>query len=150
MRTQIITASAACLLLLAGCSGESESRSREPGTVGNETGDVPYITLQVGDCLNSEDIIGAIDNVTLIDCTQPHDAEVISSHEIGDTYPGFEDLLAQIEQECTAYGQEWAQEAPGRGNLALAYVMPTEADFGQGITNFLCLAVAPEPISAPM
>ena len=112
-------------------------------------GDAYYSTLQVGDCLNSEDIMGQVGAVTLIECTDPHDAEVISSHEIAAPYPGQDAVLAQVETDCVAFGQEWAGTDPNRSTLSLGYLMPTEADFDRGITNFLCVAIAPSPVTAP-
>lgn len=120
-----------------------------PTTPEPTDGSVSYAALQIGDCLNSDDIMGVIDSVTLLECTEPHDAEVIASYEIAPPYPGQDAVIAQIETDCVAFATTWGAEDPSRTGLSLGYVMPTDGDYARGITNFLCVAIAPESVTAP-
>lgn len=62
--------------------------------------------LEVGDCFVEEEMDSAlggeeISNVPLVDCEEPHDAEIYHTHEVeGDDFPGQEAIEADAEEAC--------------------------------------------------
>jgi hypothetical protein len=61
--------------------------------------------LQVGDCIMPPDAEAGegvhVDNVRTVDCSEPHDGEVVALFNIeGDVYPGDEALFQQAVEQC--------------------------------------------------
>jgi hypothetical protein len=95
--------------------------------------------LDVGDCFVIEaDEDGTIEPVDVIDCTDPHDAEVVAVADLnpdGDLeYPVDEVLFAQADAACASVAPD-----PRFGILPIA---PTASSWEARAGRVVCLAVA--------
>lgn len=75
------------------------TRNPSPGLDGIIAAQVPPEQLQVGDCLQG--FVSALEPVTLVTCSTPHNAQMIGSFHITEVdFPGAEQILARSEALC--------------------------------------------------
>ncbi len=98
---EIVTATAAALLLLSAC-GQGETRD-EGGEIVTG-GDTDVFSLQVGDCFDDESLEQTeISSVPTVPCSDPHDNEVYAEYTFpeGD-FPGADVVEQTAMDECLA------------------------------------------------
>jgi len=112
MRRSVLPAlilAATALFVLSGCgalgdlvsSGEPD-RDEQGAVTEAATNDV--MALEVGDCLDSEDLDGRIEEVPFVPCAEAHDSEVYASTELeGTEYPG--DTFVEKKSDAFCYDQ---------------------------------------------
>ena len=127
-------------LALAGCS-------LLPGGSTTDTGDgetVDVFTIAVGDCLNDENIEGEVSDVVKVDCAEEHNSEAYASIIMDDgDFPGDAAVEEQAIADCTAEFNSFVGVDYQASVLDFAYYYPTEASWGNGDREILCLIVDP-------
>lgn len=114
---------ALALVLLAGCSR------------GN------VFDLGVGDCFDDDgtEAGGALSDVPIVDCDQPHDNEVFHTFEAdGEAFPGDDALTARAEDECITAFEEYVGSDHASSSLEVFPITPTEEGWGAGDREVLC------------
>ncbi len=100
--------------------------------------------LQVGDCIVPPDAAAAegvrLDDVRTVDCSEPHDGEVIAVFDIeGAVYPGDEALFQQAVEQCPSdaskylYPSEESWDESGRRDVACIAVSLFSLEIGDCI-----------------
>lgn len=128
---------------LAGCS-------LLPGGGGTttDTGDggdtVDVFTIAVGDCLNDGGVEGEVSEVVQVDCAEEHDSEAYASIIMDDgDFPGDAAVEDQAITDCTTEFNSFVGLDYQASVLDFAYYYPTEASWGNGDREILCLIVDP-------
>lgn len=136
-------------LALAGCS------LLPGGTTTTDTGDgetVDVFTIAVGDCLNDENIEGEVSDVVKVDCAEEHNSEAYASIIMDDgDFPGDAVVEEQAVADCTTEFNSFVGLDYQASALDFAYYYPTEASWGNGDREILCLIVDPAgPVSGSL
>lgn len=108
------------------------------------------VDLEVGDCFDLPSEVGnalTIEQVEMIDCDEPHLAEVVATGELntgGDPYPADDELFARVEQACRA------TDVVASDSFGLLPIAPTPELWESFDGRFLCVAIpfGGEPVSA--
>ena len=108
--------------------------------VSSAGGDTPHVDLEVGDCfdLPDEASTGSVDEVDVVDCDEPHEAEVVFVGELreGDEpYPSDEELFVLADRAC--------RQTPVvvSSDFGLLPIAPTVELWESFEGRFLCVAV---------
>ena len=103
---------------------------------GDETA---IVDLAVGDCFDlPDDVDSEIRAVALIDCSDPHLAEVVTAGELNsgdEPYPSDDELFERVEQACRA------AEVVDSAAFGLLPVAPTPDLWESFDGRFLCIAI---------
>ena len=101
--------------------------------------------LNVGECFDDPPNIGAgtqVQELEGIPCEQPHDNEVYAliDYPAGDSdpYPGDEEVLAFIDEECVTAFEEYVDGEYLASNLEFGNLRPTEGSWAQGDREVVC------------
>jgi hypothetical protein len=115
---------------------------RDPAGRVSEGGTESVFDLRVGDCVNDVEETTMELSVEVVPCSQPHDAELISSFEFpaGD-YPGEDRIFRLADRRCS---RELDAVADGQG-LEPFYYYPTERSWSSGDRQVNCIALFPQP-----
>jgi hypothetical protein len=102
--------------------------------------DTAIVDLEVGDCFDLPDEAagGEIRSVPLVDCAQPHLAEVVATGELNaddDPYPDDEELFARVDEACRA------AEVVESDAFGLLPIAPTRELWESFDGRFLCVAI---------
>ncbi len=108
--------------------------------VAGSSGSTPLVELEVGDCFDlpadgSDDTVAEVD---LIDCEEPHLAEVVfagSLNEGDDPYPPDDELFAAVELACRR------ADVVASDDYGLLPIAPTPELWASFDGRFLCVAV---------
>lgn len=109
--------------------------------------------MAVGDCIEDiesifggADTVDAVTQVGVIDCEQPHNAEVYHAADLpeGD-FPGLEGLTSQSEQICLDSFESFTGVPYLQSDLEITYFHPTEQSWGYGDRTVNCMIVSMEP-----
>jgi hypothetical protein len=114
-------------------------------SVGCQSG-VAAAELKVGNCFNRTPAVDANgDNVvgnTLIDCAQPHDAEVYLVFDVApgpSGYPGDEAIGTLQQTRCDAAFVGYVGKDPGLSRYTIDYVRPDSGTWSSGDRTIACL-----------
>lgn len=132
-----------------------ESTTEEPSTETTTAEEQDVFDLSVGDCIEDiETIFGGaemVDSVTqvgVIDCAQPHNAEVYYAEDLPDgEFPGVEALTTQSEQICLDNFESFTGVPYLQSELEITYFHPTDQSWRYGDRATSCMIVSPEPVS---
>jgi Domain of unknown function (DUF4190)/Septum formation len=115
---------------------------RDPSGRVREGGTESVFDLRVGDCVNDLEETTMEVSVDVVPCSQPHDAEIISSFEFpaGD-YPGEDRIFRVADRRCSR-DLDAVAGAPG---LEPFYFYPTERSWGTGDRQVHCIALFSQP-----
>lgn len=112
--------------------------------VGSEiAGTTDVRDLEVGDCVDlpdeDDDTISRLDDR---ECTEPHDAEVVSAGDLGDgddPYPGLDEVMGEIFERCSADFEDYVGRPLLGSDLAIFPIYPGE-DVWDDDQSYVCLA----------
>ena len=97
------------------------------------------VDLMVGDCFDlPDDVDSEIQTVTLIDCSDPHLAEVVTAGEMNpgdEPYPSDDELFGRVEQACRV------AEVVDSDAFGLLPIAPTAELWESFDGRFLCIAI---------
>lgn len=118
------------------------------GNTTTDTGDdgqtVDVFTIAVGDCLNDGGVEGEVSEVVKVDCAEEHDSEAYASIIMDDgDFPGDAVVEDQAISDCTTEFNSFVGLDYQSSVLDFAYYYPTEASWGNGDREILCLIVDP-------
>ncbi len=128
-----------------GAAGNGEdSGAEESGDSGESTS---IYDVKVGDCYNEPDEYGATTELDVIDCGEPHDAEVYAIFQLEGNreWPGESTIDAEAQAECEGdvfesyVGTEWDSSKYDKW-----YYTPDEDLWEDGDYEVICSAIDPE------
>ena len=99
--------------------------------------------LGVGDCFTESAISDntAVTNVPTVDCTQPHEYEVIGTHtHEGGDWPGAAAVEIAAYEACAAEFESYVGSLYATSSILLVPMNPTEEGWAGGDRESLCLA----------
>lgn len=92
--------------------------------------------LAVGDCFDDGAASDEVSEVPIVQCSEPHDNEVYSVHEItDDAYPGFDITGDRADGLCLADFELLRAET---SELDIGWLIPTERSWANGDREILC------------
>jgi Septum formation/Protein of unknown function (DUF2510) len=107
-----------------------------------ETQDV--FALGVGDCAADSSLEGEVQEVTIIDCNQPHATEVFHSYLIPDgSLPDEAGINTIVEEQCLPAFQSFVGLDYYDSELEVTFLSPTQESWDAGDRELLCLIVDP-------
>ena len=114
-------------------------------TAASDEGDTQDVfALGVGDCTTDESLTGEVQEVTIIDCSQPHTVEVFHSYLIPDeSLPDDAGIQAIVEEQCLPAFQDFVGLDYNSSVLLVNYLSPTPDSWDAGDRELLCLIEDP-------
>lgn len=106
-------------------------------------GDIPVDQLRVGDCIEDFTTSKSIGKVTVVPCTDAHDAEVFHTFDLtgkNDSYPAPEELATLATTPCLDTSKT-AVKAEDLKNAKVALLKPLETGWKKGERTVTCIAV---------
>ncbi len=101
--------------------------------------------LQVGDCLDDASAAGEVQTVPTVPCEEPHDGEIYSSHELGQSaYPGDEVVVDKAEALCLPAFEQFVGEPYLESRFDFSFYYPTDESWANGDREVLCVIYDPE------
>ncbi len=139
----VVTGLALAGSVLTGCSllgtGVTPVASTPDPTAGASIG---AFTIAVGDCINPGAAGAAAANVLKIDCAVPHESEAYASIVMTDAaFPGDQAVADKANAGCSTEFKKFVGIDYSKSALSYNYYFPTEATWGQGDREILCLVL---------
>lgn len=133
---------------LAGCTSDDGASTPTP----TEDTTVDAVDLEVGMCILDSTAAAAVTSVEVVDCDDPHDAEVYASLVLTDgTFPGEEAIAVTSQQQCETQFANFVGVAFGTSTLTYKYFAPTAQTWAAGDREVLCLILDPAgPVSGSL
>ncbi|WFP16033.1 septum formation family protein [Citricoccus muralis] len=115
-------------------------RNENPGLDGIIATGLPPEDFEPGDCLT--DFTSTQDPATVIECDQPHEAELVGRQTFADAdaYPGTDQMRAAAEEFCGSIQLTGTADAP----VVIQVTNPSEGSWGEGDRRVDCLATTTE------
>jgi Septum formation/Protein of unknown function (DUF2510) len=121
---------------------EATTTTTEAVDPDGETQDV--FALGVGDCAADSSLEGEVQEVTIIDCSQPHASEVFHSYSIPDpSLPDDAAIQTIVEEQCLPAFQSFVGLDYYDSVLEVTFLSPTADSWDAGDRELLCLVVDP-------
>lgn len=142
-----LTCAAVCASI-AGCTAlPSPAPSPTPTASPGAPLTADPFSLRVGDCIIDDFGAGEVMQVPLVDCAEPHTAEVYHSEELPDgEYPGLETVKATAVEACLESFERFAGISyDDSQQLDFAWYYPTEGSWSTGDREVLCLMMRMDP-----
>lgn len=109
------------------------------------TGPVSVFELEVGQCFEESTVEGQFSEVTLVNCDEPHLAEVFAllDHPAapGEAYPGQDAVSSFASDECVARFEPYVGQTYELSAIFFTSFTPTEGSWEQGDREIVCLLV---------
>ncbi len=132
-----------CLVLVAGivvAVVTSPQRSATGRVTRQGTTDV--FSLRAGDCFQNPSTQLGITNVTVIPCTQPHNAQVYAEFPVtGSGYPGGSALRQLAAQGCHARIRGHVNRSLVTNTMSLRFLYPEQQSWTDGQHSITCVIV---------
>jgi len=113
----------------------------------SENGEINSVDLSVGDCLATRpgaDGSDLIENVTVVDCSQPHAAEVYAQFALPDgDFPGDDAVQASAQERCVPEFEAFVGVSFDVSELDIEPIKPSARSWGQGDRDVVCLVIDP-------
>jgi len=116
------------------------------GVAGEEKNLVSVFELELGACVNDQNTPeGAdMDAVEVVECQQPHDAELFAKLALTeDSYPGTDYLISEGGSRCQGAFGDFIGVEFTESVLDFTYYYPTPSSWVDGDRSIYCLAVDP-------
>jgi hypothetical protein len=121
---------------------EEETTTTTAADPDGETQDV--FALGVGDCATDSSLEGEVQEVTIIDCGQPHATEVFHSYLIPDgELPDDAGIQTIVEEQCLPAFESFVGLGYYDSVLEVTFLSPTPDSWDAGDRELLCLIVDP-------
>ena len=99
------------------------------------------LSLDVGTCFDDPESFSAVTEVPVIDCSEPHDNEVIATFDVpGDAYPGDDSVTEQSEVGCVARFEPYVGIDYDSSIYEVGWLNPTEDSWATGDREVICFA----------
>lgn len=98
-------------------------------------------SADVGDCMDSSSLEGAVVDLPTVACDEAHDAQVVGTFDLeGAAFPGEEEVGREATERCAAEFEQFVGIAVDRSTLTLKFLGPNaqtwEADNGRQVICF--------------
>jgi len=119
------------------------SSGAEPGT-GDDTS---VFQLEVGQCVNSETGEDQVSSVPIVECDQPHQAEIYALPQLPDgAFPGDEALTETAQDECGGQAfTDYVGVPYERSEFEITFLQPSAETWADGDREIACLITSTEP-----
>jgi hypothetical protein len=104
--------------------------------------------LQLGDCIDLdglEEAVAEVTEVAIVDCVEPHDAEVYALVSLDDDptsrHPGDEHVLAAADRVCLDAFEGYVGARYVDTRLEIVHLRPTVASWARGDRRVICAVV---------
>jgi glycine cleavage system aminomethyltransferase T len=112
------------------------------------------MALEKGDCLNAADLDSntAVSDVTVIDCADPHDAEIFAELTLDDPeFPGEEALQTRAVELCRPEFEEFVGLPYDDSELYYSALTPTRESWEQADDRKAqCILLSDEPVEGTL
>ena len=137
----VIVTVATAAIALSGCSilnqvinTVSDTADPGPGT----TQDV--FSLEIGDCEAGSPAEGEVTETKVIDCAEPHGAEIYAASYLPDgEFPSAEEIATQADTDCYAKFESFVGANWEDSMYDYSWYYPTESSWADGDREILCL-----------
>jgi hypothetical protein len=115
--------------------------------VGSKSG--PLTTFKTGTCFMYSDGLDAQGGVDVIDCSKPHDGQIVGQYHLGGSYPGLERSRVQSSLGCTATAAQEIADAGRLGDAARlnVYYPASQASWDDGMRSATCVLTNVDHVS---
>ncbi len=119
------------------------SSGAEPGT-GDDTS---VFQLEIGQCVNSETGEGEVSSVPIVECSEPHQAEIYALPQLPDgEFPGDEAVTETAQEECTGdVFTDYVGLPFERSEFEVTFLLPSAETWADGDREIACLIASTEP-----
>jgi hypothetical protein len=121
----------------------------EAGRV-TDAGRASVLDLRVGDCLPDPGQTGTKRTVDLVECDQPHRAEVYALFDLEGEYTTEDEITHLAEAGCFDRFKDYVGVAPGRSALTIYYIRPLNAVTFRQDPGVSCIALAADQLTATL
>jgi hypothetical protein len=115
--------------------------------IGNKNTAAPVLEVEVGDCVEKLPGLGVVSEVQLIECDQPHAAEVFHVGELdllgSRDFPGETTVSREVEAACLAEFQPFVGVAYSDSVLEVQYVQSNEIGWKITHGGYTCFLFEP-------
>lgn len=103
-------------------------------------------TAEVGECIVTADIPDDVTDIPTVDCSEPHDAQVVGKFDLDDgDFPGTDAVRAAADERCVSEFESFIGAAYGESSLEISYVYPTQQTWEQADDReVVCFAISAE------
>ena len=106
------------------------------------TGEV--LTLEVGTCFDDPESFEEVTDVPQVECTEPHDNEVIALRQLDNaSFPGHEAVAARADALCVAAFDDYIGVPYESSQYAFGWLVPTEDSWSSGDREVICFVYDP-------
>lgn len=120
--TLLTTAVFALALFTSACSGE-------------------VLSLDVGTCFDDPPTFAEVSDVHEVECSEPHDNEVIGLHQLSDgDYPGEDGVATAADAACVEIFEDYLGIAYAESIYDFGWLVPTADSWGGGDREVICFA----------
>ena len=122
LKRSIVAGVATAVFALAGCSST-------------------VLELEVGTCFDDPESFEEVEDVPLVDCSVPHDNEVIANEDLtGSDYPGQDQVENRASQICYDNFSDYVGIAYEESLYDIGWLFPTEESWAVGDREVICFA----------
>ncbi|UYN83421.1 MAG: septum formation family protein [Microcella sp.] len=116
-----------------------------PGDAAAPEGEVAFWDLEVGMCLNDENLDETVSTIPLVDCDQPHDSEVYAIVTLpSGPYPGDDEVNVLADEACLDAFEPYVGTSYQRSLYYYAYYWPDKRNYAYGNRDVICVLFDPE------
>jgi hypothetical protein len=104
-------------------------------------------TAEVGECIVTDELgTEGITEIPTVDCSEPHDAQVVGKFDLEDgDFPGDDAIGTAAEEGCIPEFESFVGVAATESSLEISFIHPTEETWNQADDReVLCFAVSAE------
>lgn len=99
------------------------------------------LTLDVGTCFDDPDTFQEVTDVPVVDCSEPHDNEVIANFDIPDgPYPGDSVVTSAAEDGCLERFEPYVGIDYASSVYVIGWLTPTASSWDGGDREVICFA----------
>jgi hypothetical protein len=121
----------------------------ESGRV-TDGGRASVLDLRVGDCLPDPGDTRELRTVDLIECSEPHRAEVYALFDLEGEYTTQDEVVNLAEAGCIDRFKAYVGVAAGRSALSIYYVLPLDETTFREDPGVSCIALAAEDLTSSL
>ena len=103
-------------------------------------------TAEVGECVVTADIPDDVTDIPTVDCSEPHDGQVVGKFELDDgDYPGDDAVQTAAQEGCLTEFESFVGIAYEESSLEPSWVYPTEQTWNEvDDREVICFAISAE------
>ena len=108
-------------------------------------GEIAFWDLEVGMCINDENLDDTVSTIPLVDCDQAHDSEVYAIVTLpSGPYPGDDEVNVLADEACLDAFRPYVGTSYQRSLYYYAYYWPDKRNYAVGDRDVICILFDPE------